>query len=232
MTTRSDILYNLPEKQAELIRDFLSRGTPEAPRRKLSGAKQWIVVFLMLIAVGALYIGLFSWGFLLGGSFHLLPYWEGWGKMHSTTAGDYFLYVQVWPSTRQLETIIPHTFVQGKGYLCTPKGEHFYLKLSGSMRPHIYLNTVGEPIGLSMYNWRAAMPVGQQERPDITIDGRWGQGQIVGNDKATLSQSFLPNGTVRPQGSYATPTQKEDIQFTLREGSYSDWEAACSQARR
>lgn len=232
MTTRSDIPYNLPEKQAELIRNYLARRVQEPPRRKSSGVKQWLLVFILLIGVGALYVVLFPWGFLLGGNFHPFPYWRGWGKMHSSTAGDYFLYVEVWPSTRQLETIIPHTFVQGKAYLCSPKGEHFYLKLSGSMRPHIYLNTLGEPIGLSMYNWRAAMPIGQQERPNFSIQGRWGPGQIVGDDKKTLSQSFLPNGTLIPQGKYALPSQAEDIQLTLREGTYSEWEAACSQPRR
>jgi hypothetical protein len=231
MTTRPDTPYNLPEKQAELIRDYLSKRTPEPPRRKLTGAKQWVVLFLMLIGLGVLYVVLFPWGFFLGGSFHPFPHWTGWGKMHSSTAGDYFLYVEVWPSTRRLETVIPHTFVQGKAYLCTPKGEHFYLKLSGSMRPHIYLNTLGEPIGLSMYNWRAAMPIGQQERPDLSIQGRWGPGQIVGDDKTTLSQSFLPNGTLRPQNTYAPLSQKEDVQLTLHEGTYSEWEAACSAAR-
>lgn len=221
----------MPEKQAELIRDYLSRRAPEPPRRKLTGARQWIVLFLMLIGVGALYVISFAWGFFLGGSFHPIPYWTGWGRMHSNTAGDYFLYVEVWPTTRRLETIVPHTFVQGKAYLCTPKGEHFYLKLSGSMRPHIYLNTLGEPIGLSMYNWRAASIIGRQERPDITVEGRWGQGQIVGDDKSTLSQSFLPNGTLIPQGKYALASQKEDIQLTLREGTYSEWESACAQVR-
>lgn len=216
MTPRSEVPYNLPEKQVELIRNYLSRQTPEPPRRKRSGAKQWFVLFLLLILLGALYVVLFPWGFFLGGSFHPLPYWTGWGKMHSKAAGDYFLYVELWPSTRQLESVIPHTFVQGKAYLCTPKGEHFYLKLSGSMRPHIYLSTLGEPIALNMYNWRAATIIGRQERPDITIEARWGQSQIAGNDKETLSQSFLSNGTVRPEGSYASLAKRGDTTYPAR----------------
>lgn len=211
----------------------MSTPTSNSLRRpKLTGAMQWVALFFLLVLVAGVYVVLFPWGFFLGGNFHPLPYWTGWGEMHSSKAGSYFLYVEIWPSTRQLETIIPHTFVKGRANLCTPRGERFVLRLSGEMRPHIYLNTVGEPIELDMNSWRASMPVGQQFRPNFSIWGRWGRGEITGDDREKLSQSFRPDGTLIPQGSYAVPSQAENIKFTLREGSFSQWQAACSQERR
>jgi len=222
----------LPEPGFELENRYPSAQRAKPQGRRLTAAQQCIVLFLMVIAAGAVYAGLYPWGFFLGGNFHLLPYWTGLGKMHSKTAGDYFLYVEIWPSTRALETIIPHTFVKGRANLCTPKGERFYLNMSGEMRPHIYLNTVGEAIELDMGTWRKSMPIGQQFRPSFSIWGRWGRGEITGDDRERLSQSFLPDGTLRPQGSHTPPSQTEDIQVTLREGSFSEWKADCSQVRR
>lgn len=232
MIGKTERRFLRPEKRAGMIEEYLSQQTTKSSRRKLTGAKQWIVVFFALLLAAAVYAGLYPWGFFLGGSFHPLGYWAGWGQMHSIKSGDYYLFVRIWPSTRALETIIPHTFVRGQAYLCTPGGERFFLKLSGSMRPHIYLNTLGEPIGFHVYSWRAALPVGQQSRPSFLINGRWGKGEITGDDDKTLSQSFSPDGKLIPQGSHAPASQQEDIQITLREGSYSEWESACSQVPR
>ena len=217
----------MPEQQVEIVQQPLTRQVSKPARRTLSGGMQWIFVLLLLILVGAAYAGMYSWGFFLGGNFHLLPYWTGWGKMHSPTAGDYFLYVEVWPSTHALERIIPHTFVKGRGYLCTPKGERFYLNLSGEMRPHIYLNTIGEPIELDMWTWRTSMPIGKQTRPSFSIWGNWSKGEITGEDRQGLSKNFLPDGRLRPQNTSSAPAQIEDVRLTLHEGTRSEWDNAC-----
>ena len=207
---------------------FLSQPSSKPPRRKLTGTTQLVVFFLLLVVVGALYVGLYSWGFFLGGNFHPLPDWAGWGKMHSTSAGDYLLYVAVWPSTRPLERIIPHTFVKGRADLCMPNGQTFHMNLSGEMRPHIYLNTLGEPIELDMANWRAPAAFGQQSRPSFSIWGRWSRGEITGEDRQSLSKNFLPDGQLRPPNTYAAPAQMEDVRVTLHEGTFHEWKRACA----
>jgi hypothetical protein len=63
----------LPEQGAQIIRDYLSGQIPDRPRRRLSGAKQWIVLLLVLVATLAIYIGLYPWGFFMGGDFHPRP---------------------------------------------------------------------------------------------------------------------------------------------------------------
>jgi hypothetical protein len=189
---------------------------------------QIVALILILLAVGVIYVALFPWAFFMGGNFHPLGNWRGWGRMHSKTAGDYFLYVEILPEPRTMETIIPHTFLKGTGYLCTPKGERYSLRLSGSMPPHIYLHTVGQPVELDLHNWRDAMPIAAESRPSFEVHGRWGQGELTGDDHNTLSIAFLPDGTLRPKGAPAPASQHEDLKVTLREGTYSEFRAACS----
>jgi hypothetical protein len=103
----------------------------------------------------------------------------------------------------------------------------FYLKLGGGMRAHLNVNTVGEPINFYMRNWRATLPVNPDSRPSLDFSGTWGDSKLVMDDRKTLSAAFLPDGTLRPTGSRVPPSQTEDIQFTLREGTYSEFKAAC-----
>lgn len=159
-------------------------------------------------------------------------YWTGWGRMHSKTAGDYFLYVQIFPESRRMQSAFRHTFVNGKGSLCTPGNERYSLKLKGSMPPHLYLSTARQLIALNFDNWRNNLLVGHERRPYFSIRGRWGQREIAGDDDQTLSHAFFPNGTLRPAKSSVLPAETEDIQLTLHEGTYSQWEAACAAARQ
>jgi hypothetical protein len=62
------------EQEAQLINSLISRPGAKQPRRLLSGVTQWIVVLLLLIGVGALYVGLYPWSFFMGGNFHPLGY--------------------------------------------------------------------------------------------------------------------------------------------------------------
>jgi hypothetical protein len=196
-------------------------------RFQLKGVWQLVALALMCLAVGLLYVALFPWAFFMGGKLHALPDWDGWGRRHSKTAGDYFLYVSIYPETHSTGALIPGTPVKGDAYLCTPKGERFYLKLGGGMRAHISVNTVGEPINFYMRNWRETFPVNADNRPSLDFAGTWGDSKLVMDDCKTLSAAFLPDGTLRPNGSHVLPSETEDIQFTLREGTYWEFKAAC-----
>lgn len=219
----------MPEKEAQAIRNALS-GRPN--RRRSGGKKPGLVILFVLILAGVVYVGKCPWAFFMGGHFHPLGYWAGWGRMHSKTAGDFFLYVEISPQPRLMERIIPHTFVKGNARLCTPNGDRYFLKLSGAMPPHIYFSTAGKPIRLDLQNWRDVLIVGQERRPSFSLWGRWGRGEVVAEDRKTLSKAFLPNGSLRPAGSQIPAAELEDIQLTLHEGAYSQWEAACASERR
>jgi hypothetical protein len=217
------------EQEEQALRSYLAGRRPN--RQPGGRAKPLFSILVVVLLAGVVYVGLTPWAFFMGGHFHPLGYWAGWGRMHSKTAGDYFLYVQISPQPRPMEKIVPHTFVKGFAHLCTPKGERYYLKLSGSMSPHIYLNTVGQPIDLNLHNWRDALIIGQEQRPAFYLWGQWGPGDLVADDRQTLSKAFLPDGALRPATSRILPAELEDTQLTLHEGTYSQWEAACANAQ-
>lgn len=200
----------------------------QAGRLKLGCFGQVVFLIVLLIGLGVLYAALNPWAFFMGGDYHPFGYWTGWGQMHSPTAGDYFLYVTIYPNMHSRGTIVPGEPVKGNAYLCTPKGERFYLKLGGGMPWGYYVNSLGKSIHVYMYNYRTFSP---DDRPSFDLYGHWGQGELVANDHKTLSTAFLPDGTLRPKGSHVQPSQIADIQVTLREGTYSEFKAACARPR-
>lgn len=219
----------LPEQEARAIKEYLATQASKRPKPRFSGKKQWFVVFLLLIAVGSTYVALNPWAFFMGGNFHPFGFWQGYGRMHSATAGDYFLYVYISPNMRRRNVIISSTPVSGNAHLCTPKGENLYLKLGGGMPSGYYVNSLSKPINLYLYGWHA---FSQDDRPNFKIYGQWGQRELLADDHKTLSSAFLPDGTLRSKGSRVLPSQIEDIQMTLHEGTYSEFKTACSKSQR
>src|SRR5205085_11482331 len=103
--------------------------TPAAPKPRggclVRTVLSLLVGILALVATMAVFA---PWGFFMGGRFHLFPMWQGWGRMHSVTAGgDFVLFVSMQP--RPGRSGISH--VVGTGVLCTPRGETFNLRLGG-----------------------------------------------------------------------------------------------------
>jgi len=186
-------------------------------------------LFLLLVGLGVLYVALNPWAFFMGGNLHPLGYWHGWGQMKSKTAGDHFLYVEIYPNMHSRGRVVPSTPVTGKAWLCTPRGEHFYLTLGGGMPWGYYVNTLGKPINMYFRNWHDASIIKPDSRPSFELYGHWGQGELIADDHKTLSAAFLPDGTLRPQGSRVSPAEYEDTQVTLREGSYSEFKVACRE---
>lgn len=147
----------LSEQDAQAVKDYLATQFPKRLKARFSGKKQWFIV-LLLVALGVIYGALNPWAFFLGGNLHPLGYWEGWGRMHSKTAGDYFLYVMIYPSMRRGSTTVPADRVKGNARLCTPKGENYYLNLGGGMPWGYYVNSLGKSIRVYMYKYRTFNP--------------------------------------------------------------------------
>jgi hypothetical protein len=218
------------EEEAQALKAYLAAQMPKRPRFRLGCLGQMFTLIVLLIVVGLIYAALNPWAFFLGGNFHPLGYWQGWGRMHSKTAGDYFLYINISPVTYKHE-MLPVWDVKGNSYLCTPKREIFHLHLGGDMPRKFYVNSLGQPIRLWMSNWRELLPVSQQPRPSFRLWGHWATGELIADDHKTLSTAFFPDGTLRPHGSYPKPSQTEDIQVTMHEGSYSQFKSACRESR-
>jgi hypothetical protein len=190
-------------------------------------------LFLGIILVFAMHVVLTPWAFFLGGKFHVIPYWQGWGRMHSKTSGDYVLFVRFEPSFRRGGTMRPGSPLTGVGYLCSPRGEHFRLNLGGRMKLHLNRSTDGEAINLYMDYWPALY--GQfitEHRPSLGLRGHWQNPNLVMDDHGSLSNAFLPDGSVYLGHDRNRPYSTEIVPITLKPGSYSDFTAACKSSHQ
>ena len=185
----------------------------------------------LLFIVGCIFavaiIGIFApWGFYLGGKFHILPYWQGWGEMHAKS-GRYVLYVRFEPSPNK-SRILPGSDVNGVAYLCTPRGERFYMHLGGGMPRNPDLRKDGVPIGLYMNNWSSwSSGFTSDHRPSINFHGHWQNPNMVMDDQGSISNAFNDDGTVYRVHVSNRPYSTQIVPLTLIPGSYSDFKRAC-----
>ncbi len=183
------------------------------------------VTVLLIYAVFA------PWAFFLGGRFHPLAYWHGWGRLQASAAGEYVVFVQMWP-TPGGRTGRPS--VTGSAELCTPRGEHFSLRLGGGMmNKHVGLDSDGQPMHLYMYrrSWLSGS-FNTERRPRLELQGRWRNPDLVMDDRGSLSRAFLPDGRLYLGPPSRQPAARETLPVTLRSGSRSDFELACEASRR
>jgi hypothetical protein len=194
---------------------------------------QSLLVFV-LAGIGYLAItAVFApWAFFLGGHFHPLPYWNGWGVLHTSDRGDYAIYVQFEPKpTGAHSNGAP--YMSGNGYLCTPRGEKLWMYVTATMPKGIGMHPDGQPITVGMDYWPAL--TGQfmgDHRPSVGVRGRWEGDTIVGNDNKSLTNAFDRDGSVYRGHDPNRPNSTELIQVTLTEGSTSAFNAACAALRR
>lgn len=183
-----------------------------------------ILVFgaLLVLGIDAVFA---PWSFFLGGKFHVLPYWQGWGRLHSKISGDYALFVRMDPSKHNRYG----SGVTGTGYICTPRGETFRLSLSGGMRQYLNLSTDGEAIRFTMY-YNPLFSFANDQRPKLDLRGHWRNPNLVMNDNRTISYAFLPDGSVY-HGQNPNRPFLDVVQFVLSPGSYSDFKSACASIR-
>ena len=182
---------------------------------------------LLLLAIFAVFT---PWAFYLGGSFHLVPGWQGWGTLH-TKSGNYVVFVRMEPTSRG-SRMYPASNLTGLGYICTPRGERFRMRLGGGMRKQLNLDTNGEHISLYMHyrpwNWQFL----NDDRPHLELRGQWQNPDLVMDDHGSIPNNFEPDGSVYRGHSPTRPYSTEGVPITLVPGSYSDFEAACRTVKR
>jgi hypothetical protein len=188
------------------------------------------LVFGSLVVLG-LIAALTPWAFYLGGSFHIIPSWQGWGTLHAKS-GDYPLFVRFGPAVSGRSRVYPTSRLKGIGYLCTPRGERFRMNLTGYMRLHLPVHTDGEAISLGMDNWPALtggfMTI---HRPSIGLVGHWRNPDLVMDDHSSLYRAFNADGSVIEKIPPNRPYNGEVVPVTIKPGTYDDFEAACRAGR-
>ncbi len=188
------------------------------------------LVFGLLVVMGLTAV-LTPWAFYLGGSFHIIPSWQGWGTLHAKS-GDYSVFVRFGPALRTSSRLYPASRLKGIGYLCTPRGDRFRMNLTGSMRLHLPVHTDGEAITLGMDNW-PALTGGflTHHRPSIGLVGHWKNPNLLMDDQSSLYRAFFEDGGVIEKIPPNRPWNGPVVPVTIKPGTYDEFEAACRVGR-
>ncbi len=194
--------------------------------KPLSGKKQWFVLLILLIFVGVGLPALLTpWGFFMGGQFHVLPMWQGWGRMHSNTAGgDYVLQILFYPKVGRYAG---PRHLAGNALLCTPRGEKFKLKLGGDFQKDLQLDTNGKTASFYMDNNSLKSQFNGQRRPYLELRGKWNNPDLVLNDHGSITRNFSADGTLYGEHSSSHPYVSEVVPVTIHEGTTAEFEDAC-----
>jgi hypothetical protein len=159
---------------------------------------------LLILVLGIAFVLVFTalaypWAYFLGGHFHILPIWRGWGRVHSP-AGDYLLFTQVFARTggRRVSRL------RGSAVLCTPRGQTYSLTIYGDFRkrPGLTTNVDGLPLYLSISQNLNFLQTNQDTRLRFELEGAWQGPDLVTDDRGTLPAPSTPT----PHCTRATPT--------------------------
>jgi hypothetical protein len=156
------------------------------------------------------------WIFTVGGHFRLLPEWTGSGQIEGP-GGTYRIFVSFYPS-RGGSRILPSTSVRGGGYICTPSGRSYQVKLSGGAPLTVWSDMNNKPFTLSTYT-RGAFS-SQHNPPEVRLKGRWNGPNLVLNDGGTLARAFAPDGSLIPHPG--PPGPGKEITFAATDWWFGD----------
>lgn len=205
--------------------------TPPLPEK--SGSNH-LIRNLFILAAGIALIFVINaaftpWGFFMGGRFHLLPRWHGWGRMHSSTAGgDYVVYLSISPTTGRGLGL---SSVAGNGLLCTPRGETFSMSMSGDFDKSIGLDTDGKTASFYLYSRSKANRTSAKARPGLELRGKWVNPDLVLDDHGSIANNFGSDAKLFPGNLPARPAIGEVVPVTLHEGSKNEFEEACAAVK-
>jgi hypothetical protein len=188
----------------------------------------------MLVLAGAAVLAIDAvfapWAFFLGGRFHPLAFWQGFGRLHSPQVGDYAVFVRMWPTPGGHG----YASVTGSAFVCTARGERYPLRLAGGfLDKRIWVKTDGERMQLSMYRrgfWSGFFST--ERRPRLDLHGSWHDPDLVMDDHGTFASAFLPDGSLYLGPPRGQPQRGAPTPITLRDASYAEFDAACRSLTR
>jgi hypothetical protein len=189
-------------------------------------------LFLLLLGtgLGGFYFFAYRWAFYLGGNFHMVPMWQGVGKVHAKS-GNYVFYVVFYPETRDMKTYLT-TSLTGTANVCTPRGEDIFLVLGGGMRRHLNVSTDGEEIGLYVHRRSYSGISPQAAPPKLEFRGHCRNPNLVMDDRGTIAKAFLPDGNVETDRNHNNNNFPEVVPITFSAGSVSDYRSAYKAIRK
>jgi hypothetical protein len=204
---------------------------PKPNKLRMGCLTQLLLVFLLgsvlVLAIDAVFA---PWSFFMGGRFHPIPMWQGWGGIHAPAlGGDYLLFVRMEP--RPGSRGVAH--VAGTGVLCTPRGETFNLTMGADFEKHMGISTDGKRVYMYLhkrppYFFRSS----GDTRPQLDLHGAWRNPDMVLDDHGSLSREFLADGALYNADPHKQPGAHGAFPLILKEGGRADFDAACNATRR
>jgi hypothetical protein len=126
------------------------------------------------------------------------------------------------PQDLQSTPNVPH--ISGQGFLCTPAGERYRLRLGGDFDKPSGIDLQGKSAYLYMNNYTV---FSSSRAPSLQFRGKWNNPDLVLDDGGSLNRAFNPGGKL-VTNAHMRPYVQEVVPLTLRQGSRSDFDAACS----
>jgi hypothetical protein len=212
-----------------LHNDPMNEDRPRARKRGI-GCLPGLALIALASVVGFILIELAfqPWIFVVGGRVRIWPVWEGDGVVQ-TPIGPYRIHVWFSP-TPSGSRILPSTSVRGSGYVCTPLGEKYSLRVTGGAPGRIWKDMDGHAFRLSAYH-RPISWFNNDRRPRLSFSGQWVGPNLVMSDDGSIAHAFLPNGTLSADTSTWHP-KTGALPITLTETSSWFGGADCAKLLR
>jgi hypothetical protein len=200
------------------------------PRKSGPGCLVQVLGALALgvVVLYAIYAVFAPWAFYMGGRFHLYPGWTGWGRMHSNIAGDYVLFVSISPRTggRGTYRAVPH--ISGQGFICTPQGERYSLRVGGDFGKNSGVDLQGRTAYIYAHQYSV---FSGSTNPSLEFRGKWNNPELLLDDQGSINRAFDPGGKL-VTNHHMRPYIQEVVPLTLHEGSRADFDTACAAIKR
>jgi hypothetical protein len=186
------------------------------------------MVLVTVIVLMGLELTCAPWMFRLGGRIRPLPVWAGSGVVPGPS-GPYQIYVWLAPQPSATQ-LVPFTDVLGTGYLCTPLGERYSLRVSGGAAGMSWQDMDGQAFHLEAVHrapfWSASQ---EPHLPSLRFSGRWMGTSLVMTDDASIEHAFLPDGRLNEQAQDAGHAASQAQPVTLDEFAWWSGPPECQR---
>jgi hypothetical protein len=209
----------------------VTSGSPSFQRRK-RGRHGWPLLFLILLALGVVYLALTPWALHIGDRPTPWLTWDGFGPVEATNGGHYVLFTHLvggFPSGgRRTPACGMQTgcdTLHGTARLCTTGGQTYGFLLRGAV--HGWWSTDGAATSIRLTADRST-PL--QSGWVVSFAGAWnGPALELANTDNSFTKEFTPAGGIRRVTSTA---DAGTAKVTVRFGSDAEFERACQALTR
>jgi hypothetical protein len=135
------------------------------------------------------------WIYRIGGRVRWVPIWAGSGVVRAPW-GPYTVSLSFSPRPGGSHT--PGAGIEGSGWVCTPQGQRYSLRVTGGAAGRIWSNMEGHTLRISAYYKPFGWQVRREDyRPSLSFVGHWVGPNLEMNDDGSIAAAFNPDGTLK-----------------------------------